>query len=433
MAFTKKVILSLVVVAIPVAVSLAAGIGQQPSGYRFSPQDCLDHILNERTSVVENIVAGPLTRSQVLHQDWQGQESLGKAEERVYFRVIKRTTFKSGNLTVIRREPQTVRYEWLKRKGFDLSDPGVLVSSGRQRHIEIVNRLIHIATGVMEERRGWDVSTLREKGPDYIDITTYNEFVEGGKTVGTHREIKTPYGYVEETNNRKLTAIGPLFFQENFSSLEWQDYMDFIDFLRHHLHIGKVHNNFTNTGMVIGYFQIDNRYHDPWVPNLARRHVRVGRMMMEDIHHKIIAEHYPRGLLLRPAISVYERMGVAVKTGMVIEDGNLYIDPHTSEDIAVQVVVQILLSQISTVLINPQKGGILRYTYGNDLSYRYYRQFGYRKLFEQPFTYQGEDHWFFVVDQNELIERFAELKKGETNELRDLFRRAVKDIRAMLK
>ncbi|MBK8201626.1 MAG: hypothetical protein IPK68_04675 [Bdellovibrionales bacterium] len=75
---------------------------------RFSPVNpCVKSLMESPLVQIENVIAGPLDREDLINQNWTGAGPETNFENK-YFRVVFRYDYEEGGLKTIVRRPETV-------------------------------------------------------------------------------------------------------------------------------------------------------------------------------------------------------------------------------------------------------------------------------------------------------------------------------------
>jgi hypothetical protein len=419
-----KFIRSSLFVMISLALQFAVGASdiklRSEKGYfpRFSPVNpCVKSLTESPLVQIENVIAGPLDREDLINQNWTGTDTdtdTGTGPEtnfeNKYFRVIFRYDYEEGGLKTIVRRPETVLASPSSppyKKIYQSAQQAVV--SGQAAHLKIIDRLVGVATGAMAERRNWDVSRLQKLAFDYMQNSTYIEVMDhSGKTRGTLRIINAPYGSVKKSEER-LGFHGPTVIKSYFSAEDEQHYMHHLTNLRsqNEHRVGNVYGRIGYLGlMVLGGAPVPR-----WILDLEKRTLPLPRLMMEQIHFENLVSHFAGGLLPRPISYVVGYGEQLFGAGEIEEYGNFYIDPSSSPEVFLLLLNQLFMIQFEGHFMpNMTFKGRRIYTYGDELSWRFYRPLGFKKLLDMPFDYSGRSHWYFYTDVESFYQNFLKIR-----------------------
>ncbi|MBK7844380.1 MAG: hypothetical protein IPJ71_11890 [Bdellovibrionales bacterium] len=385
---------------------------------RFSPiNPCVKSLMESPLVQIENVIAGPLDREDLINQNWTGTGTgtdIGTSPEtnfeNKYYRVVFRYDYEEAGLKTIVRRPETVLASPLSppyKKIYQSAQQAVV--AGHAAHLKIIERLVGVATGAMAERRHWDVSRLQKLAFDYMENSTYIEVVDqSGKTRGTLRIINAPYGSTRQSEER-LGFHGPTVIKSYFSAEDEQHYMHHLTNLRSQKdhRVGNVYGRIGYLGlMVLGGAPVP-----PWILDLEKRALPLPRLMMEQIHSENLVSHFAGGLLPRPISYVVGYGEQLFGAGEIEEYGNFYIDPSSSPDVFLLLLNQLFMIQFEGHFMpNMTFKGRRIYTYGDELSWRFYRPLGFKKLLDMPFDYSGRPHWYFYTDLESFYQNFLKIR-----------------------
>ncbi|MBK9039956.1 MAG: hypothetical protein IPL83_12465 [Bdellovibrionales bacterium] len=377
---------------------------------RFSPVNpCVKSLMKNPLVQIENVIAGPLDREDLINQNWTGaspETNIGNK----YFRVVFRYDYEKGGLKTIVRRPETVLASPSSppyKKIYQSAHQAVV--AGHAGHLKIIERLVGVATGAMAERRNWDVSRLQQLAREYMQNSTYIEVLDdSGQTRGTLRIISAPYGSIKQ-GEEQLGFHGPTVIKNYFSAEDEQHYMHHLTNLRSQTghRVGNIYGRIGYLGlMVLGGAPVP-----PWILDLEKRTLPLPRLMMEQIHSEDLASHFANGLLPRPINHVVGSGEQLSGAGEIEEYGNFYIDPSSSPDVFLLLLNQLFMIQFEGHFMpNMTFKGRRIYTYGDELSWRFYRPLGFKKLMDMPFDYSGRPHWYFYTDLDSFYQNFLKIR-----------------------
>ena len=377
---------------------------------RFSPVNpCVKSLMESPLVQIENVIAGPLDREDLINQNWTGAGPETNFENK-YFRVVFRYDYEEGGLKTIVRRPETVLASMSSppyKKSYESAHQAV--SDGHAAHLKIIERLVGVATGAMVERRNWDVSRLQQLARDYMQNSTYIEVLDdSGQTRGTLRIINAPYGSIKKAEER-LGFHGPTVIKNYFSAEDEQHYMHHLTNLRSQTwhRVGNIYGRIGYLGlMVLGGAPVPS-----WILDLEKRILPLPRLMMEQIHSEDLSSHFAGGLLPRPMSYVVGYGEQLSGAGEIEEYGNFYIDPSSSSDVFLALLNQLFMIQFEGHFMpNMTFKGRRIYTYGDELSWRFYRPLGFKKLMDVPFDYSGRPHWYFYTDIDSFYQNFLKIR-----------------------